>query len=444
MTLEISGRVVTRENSSYEEARTMWNRAIEKYPLAIAFCKSLEDVAKSIKWAKAQGVPVRIRSGRHHYEGYSTGNDVLVIDVSEMNQIHLDEARGEVTIEGGVRNRELYEAVCSKGYPFPGGGCPTVGVVGFALGGGWGYSARLLGLGCDAITQIELINAEGEVVVASKEQNADLFWALKGSGGGQFGVVVKMTFKLPKKREEATLIRIESHHVTRKGQIEVFKLWQETIGDLCPEANFKLSFYNSKEKGDGILLIGIHYGTREEAHRLAAPFIQLGHTLQVLVQTMSVLEINRWIQDAHPEYEHYKSSGRFVKQNLEEQHMHEFLDMIKERAEGAVYTALSCYGLGGHIKSVKEDTTSFAYRRCQYILGFQTVWEDNKDSNPNKNWFVERFKVIETMTQGSFVNFPGAEITNYLDAYYGKNQDELIKIRKKYDKNNFFKFEQGL
>lgn len=440
----ITGRVITREDLHYEESRTMWNRAIEKYPLLIVYCENSEDVKNAILWARMHEVAIRIRSGGHHYEGYSTGNDVMVIDVSGLSEIVVDEIGGYVTIGGGVRNRELYEALGQKGYAFPGGGCPTVGVAGFALGGGWGYSCRLLGLGCDHLKEVVLIDGKGHEIVANEESHKELFWALRGSGGGQFGVVVRMTFNLPPKRDKATLLRLEYHDVTLEEQIQMFELWQEKLPYLCPEVNFKLSFYHSKEKGRGILLIGIYYGDMEEAQSILEPFRRIGRHLHSMVEPMSVLEVNRWIQDAHPEYEHYKSSGRFVSKDFTKAEIKALLSMIEERAEGSVYTALSCYGLGSAVAKVPQEETAFYYRHSKYILGFQSVWEDNVYSSANKEWFLERFKRIETLTEGSFVNFPLGELENFEEAYYGEHTEQLRKIKAQYDEENVFSFAQSI
>lgn len=440
----LTGTIITREDAYYEAGRTMWNRAIEKYPLVIVYCKNEEDVKNSILWARKHHLPIRIRSGGHHYDGYSTGNDVLVIDVSFMQEIIVDEKASTVTIQGGVRNRELYEALGKRGYPFPGGGCPTVGAVGFALGGGWGYSGRLLGLGCDAIEEVQLMNYEGHLIKANNHENSELFWALKGSGGGQFGVVTRLKFALPEKRNEATLIRIEYHKVDRQQQMKMFTFFQDTIDTICDEVNFKLSFYHSKEKGMGMLLLGIYYGPAQKAHQVIEPFIKMGTRMEVIVETMSVLEVNRWIQDAHPDFEHYKSSGRFVMHKLPLEHMLELLEIIEERAEGAIYTALSCYGMGGQMRKPKQESASFNYRESLYILGFQSVWEDNRYSQANRAWFVEHFRKIESYTDGSFVNFPAGEVKHYKEAYYGSNSERLQRVRKVYDPYEVFQFEQGL
>ena len=443
-TAGITGTVITREDLQYEESREMWNRATQKYPLLIVYCKTNEDIKNAILWAKINKVAVRIRSGRHHYEGYSIGNDVMVIDVSGLDEIIVDEEKGYVTVGGGVRNREIYEVLGKKGYAFPGGGCPTVGVAGFVLGGGWGYSCRLLGLGCDYLKEVVLIDAEGKEIIASEKSHPKLFWALRGSGGGQFGVVVRMTFSLPPKRDKATLLRLEYENVTLEEQIHMFELWQEKLPCLCPEVNFKLSFYNSKEKGRGMLLIGIYYGEMEEAQSILEPFRRIGRHLRNIVEPMSVLEVNRWIQDAHPEYEHYKSSGRFVSRDFTKTEIKELLSLIEKRAEGAIYTALSCYGLGGAVKAKAQEETSFYYRHSRYILGFQSVWEDNTYSLANKEWFLQRFKKIEAITEGSFVNFPLGELEDFEKAYYGEHMIQLKEIKAQYDPGNFFSFEQSI
>ncbi|MBP3888895.1 MAG: FAD-binding oxidoreductase [Cellulosilyticum sp.] len=440
----LTGRIVTREDDLYEDARTMWNRGIDKYPLIICYCKNEEDIKNAILWARKHEIAIRIRSGGHHYDGYSSGNDVFVIDVSQMNGMMMDEEAGTLTIEAGARNREVYEFLAQKGYPFPGGTCPTVGAVGYTLGGGWGYSGRLLGIGCDAVQEIRMIDGNGEVVIANRNENPELFWALKGSGGGQFGVVTSIRFGLPAKREKATLIRIEYHEVQRNDQLEMFKCYQEIIQSACDEVNFKLSLSYSKEKGRGILLLGAYYGEAKEAHQIIAPFVQLGRELYISVKTMSVIDMNRWLQDAHPDYEHYKSSGRFVTKALTEEQMNSALDCIEERAEGSVFMALSCYGMGGQMSRGSREDSSFYYRDSLYILGIQTVWEDNQYRKENREWFKERFPKIEEMTAGSFVNFPAGEIRDYKKAYYSEHQAKLEQIRKQYDMHGVFTFEQSL
>lgn len=432
----LSGVVITKESPNYEECCLSWNRAIEKHPLVIVYCEENQDIIQAIKWAKQYGVPFRIRSGTHHYEGYSTGDQLLVIDVSRMNRIELNETT--VTVQGGVRNRELYEAVCGAGYPFPGGGCPTVGVAGYTLGGGWGYSSRLFGLGCDQLVEAEVITADGQLIIANSSQHEDLFWALRGSGGGNFGVVTSLTYRLPEKIEMATLINIDYQHVGFEKVVDVALRYQRFFKNLDRRLNLKMAMYNSEKKGKGVKLTGLFYGSKEEAQDLLSLFqdatdLDLGY--------MTVLQANREIQDSHPDFEMYRSGGRFIHRDYSADELLTMLDLINERAQGSLYTAITFYGLGGAIADVEKDETAFYYRDASFILGFQSVWENPKYGAINNEWVLERFNVLTTYTDGSFINFPIVQ-DDYEKNYYGANLEALKAVKRKYDPEGIFNFEQ--
>lgn len=441
---KLTGEVVTKDDFSYEEDRKSWNRAIEKYPLVIVFCHDKNDIINAIVWAKLHSIEIRIRSGRHHYEGYSTGNDVIVIDLSKMNEINLDEEQNIVKIQGGVRNRELYEALGELGYPFPGGGCPTVGVPGLALSGGWGYSARLLGLACDNLVEVEMINYKGEIIVATEKSNEDLFWALRGAGGGNFGVTISMTFKLPEKIEMVTLIDIDYIKLEHEKIINVFETYQNFFKDLDRRINFKMGIYNSKVKGRGVRIVGLFYGNKEEADALLEPFKNISKVAKFELDYITVLEANRIIQDSHPPYEKYKSSGRFVYKDYSRSEMEKIIDLVKDKEEGSVYTAVSFYGLGGVVNYKAKNDTAFYYRDAKFIMGFQSVWEEPKYAHANREWVKEKLKFIENITTGAYIGFPFAELENYEKQYYGENLEKLKEVKRKYDPYDVFKFPQGI
>ena len=132
--LSFDGEIVTPNDKEYEEDRQVWNRAIQKYPIAILYCTSKEDVKSALEFCIIKNYDFRIRSGGHNYEGYSVGNKLIVIDVCRMKKIKIDEVKNTVIIEPGVLNSELYDYVGKRGYPFPGGTCPTVGVPAYTLG----------------------------------------------------------------------------------------------------------------------------------------------------------------------------------------------------------------------------------------------------------------------------------------------------------------------
>lgn len=444
---KLKGKVITKDDFEYEEERKGWNRGINKYPSSIVFCKCEDEVVNAIIFAKENNIKFKIRSGRHHYEGFSNGNDIMVIDISQMNQIYIDEKNKVVTIEGGVRNRELYEAVCKEGYPFPGGGCPTVGVVGFTLGGGWGYSSRLLGLGIDNLLEVNIINYKGEKITANNTENSDLFWALKGCGGGNFGVVTSMKFKISEKLYNATVINIDYPNLSIEEKAKIFKLWQNEFRNMDRRINLKTAIYNSKHKGTGVKITGIFYGNEKEAMEVLKEFKNIEIESDFNLEYTTVLEANRIIQDSHPDYEKYKSSGRFIFRDYSEEEIVKIVDIISDMPEESEYVAVSLYGLGGAIKDLSKESKesgSFYYRDAEAIMGFQIVWEEQKYAQNNIKWMLDGFNIIKGLTKGSFINFPLKELDNYEDEYYGEFKETLREIKRKYDPSNVFKFEQSI
>lgn len=218
----LTGHIVTPLNPVYHEARQGFNRAIQRYPFIIVYCENKCDVSNAVIWSREHRIPIRIRSGGHNYEGYSNGDWVLIIDISRLNNMEIYKWGNHLYVEAGVNNKQLYEFVTSNGYPFPGGTCPTVGVSGYTLGGGWGLSCRYLGLGCDSLEEIEIVNYKGKLIKANCFMNSDLFWACRGAGGGNYGIVVSMSFHLPKPINKVTLIEIDYQKVSSEEQ-EKFK-----------------------------------------------------------------------------------------------------------------------------------------------------------------------------------------------------------------------------
>lgn len=438
----LTGKIITKESFEYEESRLAWNRAIEKYPLVIIYCNNEEDVINAILWAKNNSIEIRVRSGAHSYEGYSTGNDVAIIDISKMNEIYIDENNGFARIGGGVRNREIYEALGSRNYAFPGGGCPTVGVAGLVLGGGWGYSSRFLGLACDSLIEVEMINYEGKKLILNEQSNSDLFWACKGSGGCNFGIITSMTIKLKEKIKMGTLIYINYPNISNEDNIKVIEVLQELYKNLDRRMNLKTAIYNSPERGRGVKLTGLFYGNSIEAREILNPLENITSSIETKIEDMSILECNRWIQDSHPDYEKYKSTGRFVYRDYNYDEIKQLIEIIDAPAEGAVYTAISFYGAGGAIADVDKLDTAYYYRDAKFIMGIQSVWEKNKYADINREWVKSNFRSIEILTEGSFVNFPLDELDNYEKEYYGQNIKRLKEIKKQYDPYNVFNYPQ--
>lgn len=440
----VSFKVVEKVDKEYEEAILNFNRAIDSKPDKIFFCKCEEEVIDAIKWCRENDREFRIRSGRHHYEGYSTGEGLIVIDISLLNKVEFNEEEETVTLEGGFRNREAYSFINGKGYLFPGGGCPTVGVAGFTLGGGWGYYGRLLGLGCDNLIEASMIDYKGDKILINKNENNDLFWAIKGGGGGNFGVITKMTFSLKEKLSHGTLISIEYENISKEENIKLINIWQELFKNLDSRMNMKMANYNSSEKGRGVKITGVFCGEKALCEEILKPLKGVNCKINMELDYLKIEECNKIIQDNHPEYESYKSGGRFLERDLSLKEIEKLLSLFDNPALGSTYSAISFYGMGGKIKEVKNSETAFAFRECNFIIGVQSVWEKEIYKEQNVLWIEEVFSKVSSLTKGSFINFPINQGENYEEAYYGENIKRLKAIKGKYDPLNIFKFPQSI
>ncbi len=439
----LTGRIVTPFNPIYNEARNGFNRAISRYPLIIVYCQSKRDVSNAILWARRNNVAIRIRNGKHNYEGYSNGDSTLIIDVSEMNGIIFDSSSKLLYLEGGVTNQQVYDFISSRQYPFPGGTCPTVGVSGYVLGGGWGLSCRLLGLGCDSLIEIELIDFEGTTIVANRNQFSDLFWACRGAGGGNFGVIVSMTFTLPPQIDQVTLIEIDYLNVRSSEQTEFLNLWQNWLESADPRITLISRIYYTVEDGLSILVRGIFYGELEEAKEIMGEFISLA-AAQYNIEAMSFLEAVTIIGSVYPAYEKFKSVSRFVLRSLTVNEIEQLTSILRELPDGSVFAGLSMYALGGRVSEVPRDATAFYYRNARYIIWLETIWEEDQFAEDNNLWIAENFQTIQSLTTGSYVNFPYSELPDYQREYFGDHVKELIRIKLKYDPQNIFSFPQGI
>lgn len=439
----LTGEVVTPCDPRYNELRQEWNRAVQKFPAAIVYCSTKYDVSNAVLWARKNRFAFRIRGGGHNYEGYSTADAALVIDISRLDSLKLDEKNRVLKVGGGVKLEKLYAFVGSKGYPFPGGTCPTVGAAGFALGGGWGLSCRHLGLGCDSLLEVELVNYEGGIVVANSKENSELFWACRGAGGGNFGVVVSLVFRLPEKTGKVTLVELYYPDTPREKQELFLGAWQSWLYNVSEKLTLVASVYNSQEEGFAVFCRGIYYGPPEEAREQLRPLTELGGA-EVSLFYLSFLEAVTKIEESYPESEKFKSTGRFVQRDYGPGEISNLVGLIRERPEGSVFAGLTLYTLGGRVAGVSRHDTAFFYRRARYILSIQSIWLDDRFARDNVDWVARKFRYLETVTEGSFVNFPYGGLVDYLEEYYGANAERLRAVKKQYDPYNIFRFPQSI
>ena len=193
---QLQGDVVGRGQAGYAAARRLYSTRFDGVrPLAVAYCENATDVAKAIHWSRKNGIRIAARSGGHSYAGYSTGQG-LVIDVSRIDGVAVNAGRTQATVGAGARLIDVYDRLWAKQRTIPAGSCPSVGIAGLALGGGIGFCSRAFGTTSDNILGLRVVDAGGRVLDCDASHHADLYWASRGGGGGNFGVATSFRFKL--------------------------------------------------------------------------------------------------------------------------------------------------------------------------------------------------------------------------------------------------------
>ncbi len=433
----LTGKIVWPTDPEYDRARQEFNRAIDEYPLVIVYCENNQDVVNAILWAKKNKIGLRIRSGGHNYEGFSIGTGKVVIDMTFMNAVSVDTSKDIVTVQAGTRLGKLYKIISKYGYAFPGGTCPTVAISGLVLGGGVGLSTRYLGLTIDSLIEAEMVDANGNILIANSCCHKDLFWALKGAGGGNFGVITSFTFKLKKKVDKITLIQLVWNN-NRKARFQFLNTWQKWLENL----DSRISAFGRVYK-EGALVNAYFYGKPEEAKKILEPFLDIQGITYHNIEYVSYIDAINIIGQMYPKSEKFKDTGRFVYEHFTEEKLSTLIDIL-DNAPNSYNSFIKVYSLGGMVKDIPKNGSAYFYRQAKYIIAISSDWENNDEALINKAWVAMGFKYLEKITVGSYVNFPYSPLNDYALKYYGQHLNTLQIIKERYDPDNVFKFPQSI
>lgn len=432
---KLTGKVVTPYDKEYPFLRLVYNRAINKFPIALVYCYNDFDISNAIKWCRKNKVELRIRTGGHNYEGYSTANAVLVIDTTYMNNVYIDTTKDIAKIQAGTRLWKVYSTLAKEGYAFAGGTCPTVGISGLVLGGGIGLSSRIFGLTSDNLLSLNLIDSRGSSIKANKQVNSDLFWACNGAGSGNFGVATNYTFKIHKVNK-VTVIQLRWDKTSRSKFMELWQHWLKT-------ADRRISCFAGFNK-EGIYLNAFFYGYEYEAKEVLKDFLLLPNLLEESsFKYVSFIDAVKDIGAFYVPPNRFKATGRFVYKPLSKENINRLVDYVDASPDGAVCN-IRLYTLGGAINEVPIDASAYFYRNASYILGITAEWEKDIKEGLYINWVNQVFNYMKPLTHGSYVNFPYSELKYYGYEYWGKNYCKLREVKSKYDPDNFFRFQQSI
>ncbi len=416
-------------------------------PQAVVRCFSENDVVTTVKWARQNGIAITTRSGGHSYAGYSSTNELL-LDLSGMNNITLNSSTGLATVDGGARNRDVYAAFREPNLAITHGRCKAVGVGGLVLGGGIGFNMRAQGLTCDQLVETRIVTAEGDIAVCSETENPDLFWAIRGAGGGNFGIHTSFTFK-PFEVSQVTRFYIE----WADNPQQVYIVLQNVLMSSPKELGIKVSIELVKVRSrDGSLvtkpivsILGQFKGDIATFKSILAPVYSVSSPTIEDIDIDSYWNAQEFLsEEGMPEFVHERC--RFTFEPLSEAAIAAIFIKLAEWPGTSGTAIFKYFLLGGAVSEKAPEATAFFARDAKMIASIELSWKEN-DQNifGNKQWLDEFYLMMQAFTSNySYVNFIDRNEANFLEAYYGPALPKLKAIKKLVDPKNHFRFPQGI
>ncbi|MCM0020443.1 MAG: FAD-binding oxidoreductase [Tagaea sp.] len=450
---ELSGPVVRRADFDSAKFAQLFNRRYANVrPNGIAFCNSVEDVQKTIKWVVKHGVRFVGRSGGHSYAGYST-TEGLVLDVSAMNAGGFDRATGIATVQAGSRNGQVYALLEAANASITHGRCPTVGVAGFLLGGGIGFNMRARGVAVDQIQSIEMVDAKGELRKMSAQENSDLFWANRGGGGGNFGVATNFTLKtFPVTTMTAFKLVWEAKTPDPRYLLLKFAALMPSMTAAPDGFGSRIALQVKRVNGANVIridLVGQYTGTRAQVEEILAPAGP--PTTEAWVESGPYWTAQHFLED-DDKFGYFQERSAFLTRDLPFEAIataFNYLGTWPGTGPGDGAGAdLRFFQTGGQMNRVRSDATAFVHRDSVWLLDIGLNWaatDTQTTINRNLDWQAGFYDaMLPYSNRQAYQNFTDPSLKDYEGAYYGANRLRLSQIKKQVDPNNLFQFAQSI
>ncbi|MCX5110496.1 FAD-binding oxidoreductase [Streptomyces sp. NBC_00378] len=462
----LDGGLVRPQDASYPTARQLYNTRFDGLkPAAVAYVRHAADIRECLAFARRTGTPVSIRSGGHSYAGWSSGNGRLVIDVSSLSRVGTDG-----TIGAGAKLIGVYQRLARSGLTIPGGSCPTVGISGLTLGGGHGVASRAYGLTCDSLTAATLVTADGKTLTVDAGHHPDLFWALRGAGNGNFGVVTELTFRT--RPVPRTVTAYMSWPWSRARS--VVSAWQEWGPDQPDEIWSSAHLAAGPGGGNPTVSVAAFslgtYGDLQNAvdrlaDRIGAPASSVSLRRRSYQESMLVYAGCSGITDAQCHLpgttpgrttqgtlrrETYAAASDFYDRSLSPAGVQALLDRTEAftripvtQSGGGGSIALTA--LGGAINRVSPQSTAFVHRGSRVLAQYIGSWSPGTTGTAQQDWLKNTHAAMRRHASGAaYQNYTDPTLTNWRRAYYGSAADRLAGLRKQYDPDRLFAFPQAL
>lgn len=460
MSERLTGRILHQTDPGFDGARRGFGARFDYEagtPRAVVFAQTVQDVQRAVRWAREHKVPVRARSGRHSYEGYSSlVKDGLVIDLSELEWVANGSKPGRVHVGAGIDMLELTEKLGEMGLGLPLATGPSVGLGGLTQGGGFGITSRRYGLVCDRVVEIQVVNAEGEVMRVNRDHHSDLFWALRGGGGGNFGIVTEFVF--------------DAYPI---GNVAIFNItwdWKDFVAVVDKWQNWS---FNAPVAFTSLLTLHVDGTVRVEGQytpdaedlgkldEYLAPLLTgpnptktdivpaLPYVIAARVTFGVDPEKPEWMIQQHSDNQLFKSTSAVALKPFPI----EAIQIMKEGLENypplhappSQASMLQLLGGGGKSAEPAKDATAVYHRKAMTVVQYDGYWTAPEDGQPTIDWVVELRRKLLPWANGAYVNYHDSQLgPDWLEQYYGGNLKRLREVKRRYDPDNFFRFEQSI
>jgi FAD/FMN-containing dehydrogenase len=436
----LSGRLLRPSDDGYDAARRVHNGLVDRSPAVIVRCRSAEDAAAGVRFARSAGLEVCVRGGGHNVAGRAVVDGAVMIDLAEMKGIDVDPAGRSVRAEAGLTWAELNDATAEHGLAVTGGAISSTGIAGLTLGGGLGWLMAKYGLAADNLLAAELVTAEGDVVQVTPDSDADLFWALQG-GGGNFGIVTTFTYRLqPVAMVTGGLIA----HPIEAGP-EMLRFYRDAVAGSSDDLTIFAGLVHAPD-GSGTKLAAMvvfHTGTPEEADRDLEPFKAWGSPAAVQIGHMPYPVMNTILDAGYPAgaLNYWLSSfAGGLSDGL--------IDAMAERFASvpSPMTVMLLEHFHGAVTRVGVTETAVPHRSEGWNLVIPSVWTDPAATDENVAWTRETHRALgEHLGTSRWVSYLGDDQGgDAVRAAYGPNYDRLLAVKRRVDPHNVFRHNHNI
>jgi FAD/FMN-containing dehydrogenase len=442
----IRGDILEPGDAGYEAARKVWNATVDRRPAAIVRCRGTADVIHAVNYAREHGLLLAVRGGGHSFAGKSVCDGGLVIDLSRMRGVWLSPDRRTVRVQGGATWADLDHETQAFGLATTGGLISHTGVAGLTLGGGIGWLARKHGLACDNLVSADVVTATGELVHASEDDNAELFWGLRG-GGGNFGVVTSFEFRLhPVGPQVLGGLVIHPFAAAAEG----LRFYRDFAADAPDEVACYAMFghipamapFPEEHQGrTGFFFAASYAGPIAEGEGALAPLRSFGRPILDGLQPTPYTVLQQAFDEAQkPGNRWYGKSGFWNEMS------DDAIDTLVRGVDplSGPMSMVFFERMGGAVGRVPVDATAFPHRIAPFNFGITAGWMDPTEDELHMAWTRDLHATLSSYDQGVYVNYTDEDESGRTGAAYGVNYDRLVEVKNCWDPENLFRMNMNV